>query len=121
MLALVADQAPSGPERSYWLNFFGQPTPFVRTPERGARIANIPAVFARIYKPRRGYYRAELTTLSDEPAKLPEGELTRLYRTALEDAIRQDPGAYLWSHKRWKKAWKDEYASLWIDDAGTVK
>jgi len=115
MLTLVADQAPSGPERSYWLNFFGVPTPFVRTPERGARIANIPAVFARIYKIRRGYYRAELTTLSDQPATLPEGELTRLYRQMLEDSIRQQPGNYLWSHKRWKKTWKEEYAPLWIE------
>ncbi|MBS1663545.1 MAG: lysophospholipid acyltransferase family protein [Bacteroidetes bacterium] len=117
MLALVADQAPSGPERSYWLNFFGRPTPFVRTPERGARIANIPAVFARIYKTRRGYYRAELKTLSDDPASLPEGELTRLYRSLLEDGIRAQPDAYLWSHKRWKKEWKEEYAPLWIDES----
>ena len=115
MLTLVADQAPSGPERSYWLNFFGKPTPFVRTPERGARIANIPAVFARIYKSRRGYYRAELTTLSDQPATLPEGELTRLYRQMLEDSIRRQPGNYLWSHKRWKKSWKEEYNPLWIE------
>jgi KDO2-lipid IV(A) lauroyltransferase len=115
MLTLVADQAPSGPERSYWLNFFGKATPFVRTPERGARIANIPAVFARIYKTRRGCYRAELTTLSDQPATLPEGELTRLYRQMLEDAIRRQPANYLWSHKRWKKAWKEEYAPLWIE------
>lgn len=115
MLALVADQSPPGAEHSYWLNFFGQPTPFVRTPERGARIANIPAVFARIYKTRRGYYRAQLTTISDEPANLPEGELTRRYRSLLEDGIRAQPDAYLWSHKRWKKAWKEEYAPLWID------
>ena len=50
ILALVADQSPGGPENSYWLNFFGQPTPFVRGPERGARIGDIPAVFARFYK-----------------------------------------------------------------------
>jgi KDO2-lipid IV(A) lauroyltransferase len=115
MLTLVADQTPPVAEHSYWLNFFGRSTPFVRTPERGARIANIPAVFARIYKTGRGYYRAQLTTLSDQPATLPEGELTRLYRQFLEDAIRQQPEAYLWSHKRWKKAWKEEYAPLWID------
>ncbi|HEX4852165.1 MAG TPA: lipid A biosynthesis acyltransferase, partial [Puia sp.] len=46
MLALVADQAPGNPGNSYWLNFFGCPTPFVRGPERGARTGNIPAIFA---------------------------------------------------------------------------
>jgi KDO2-lipid IV(A) lauroyltransferase len=118
MLALVADQAPPGAEVSYWLNFFGKPTPFVRTPERGARIANIPAVFARMYKTKRGYYRAQLTTLSDQPAILREGELTRRYRQMLEAAIREHPEDYLWSHKRWKKEWKEEYASLWIEEEG---
>jgi len=116
MLTLVADQVPSGPERSYWLNFFGLPTPFVKTPERGARIANIPAVFVRIYKASRGHYRAELTTISDQPASLPEGELTRRYRQMLEDAIRQQPASYLWSHRRWKKTFDTRHVPLWIDE-----
>jgi KDO2-lipid IV(A) lauroyltransferase len=115
LLTLVADQAPGNPSQSYWLNFFGHPTPFVRGPERGARIGDIPAVFVRFYKTRRGYYRVSLTTLSEHPANLPEGELTRVYRTMLEDAIRQDPDLWLWSHRRWKVSWKEEYRKLWID------
>jgi KDO2-lipid IV(A) lauroyltransferase len=123
MLVLVADQAPGGPENTYWMNFFGQPTAFIRGPERGARIADIPAVFARIYKPRRGYYRAELITIAEHPAALPEGEVTLRYRTLLEDAIRREPGGWLWSHKRWKIAWKESYSSFWVDvdDPGVPK
>jgi Kdo2-lipid IVA lauroyltransferase/acyltransferase len=116
MLALVADQAPGGPDNSYWLNFFGQPTPFVRGPERGARIADIPAVFARIYRARRGYYRAQLITIADHPGQLPEGELTRRYRRLLEDAIRQQPDNWLWSHKRWKLPWTPGFSVFWIDE-----
>ena len=116
ILALVADQAPGGPENSYWLNFFGQPTPFVRGPERGARIADIPVIFVRFYRPRRGYYRAELITIAEHPGVLPEGELTRRYRTLLEDAIRREPDSWLWSHKRWKFNWKPEFSSFWIDE-----
>jgi len=115
LLTLVADQAPGTPDQSYWLNFFGRPTPFVRGPERGARIADIPAVFVRFYKSSRGHYRVFLTTLSDHPAELPEGELTRRYCRLLEDSIRQDPDLWLWSHRRWKLPWKDEYDKLWID------
>jgi len=115
MLTLVADQAPGGPENSYWLNFFGRPTPFVRGPERGARIADIPAVFARLYKVRRGHYRAELITIAEHPGVLPEGELTRRYCRLLEDAIRQQPDGWLWSHKRWKFAWREELRPFWID------
>jgi KDO2-lipid IV(A) lauroyltransferase len=115
ILALVADQSPGGPENSYWLNFFGQPTPFVRGPERGARIGDIPVVFVRIYKVRRGYYRVQLSTIAEHPAELPEGELTRRYIRLLEDAIRQQPDNWLWSHKRWKYSWKEEFAPFWID------
>lgn len=116
ILALVADQSPGGPENSYWLNFFGQPTPFVRGPERGARIGDIPAVFARFYKSGRGLYRVQLITIADHPAQLPEGELTRRYRRLLEEAIRQQPDNWLWSHKRWKFAWTPELSPFWIDD-----
>lgn len=115
LLTLVADQAPGNPSQSYWLNFFGRPTPFVRGPERGARIGDIPAVFVRIYKTRRGHYRIFFTVLSEHPAELPEGELTRQYRSLLEDAIRQDPDLWLWSHRRWKTEYKKEFEKLWID------
>jgi KDO2-lipid IV(A) lauroyltransferase len=115
MLILVADQAPSGAENSYWLNFFNRPTAFIKGPERGARIADIPAVFARFYKSSRGHYRVQLITIAEHPRELPEGELTRRYRVLLEDAIRKQPDSWLWSHKRWKFAWKEELASSWID------
>jgi KDO2-lipid IV(A) lauroyltransferase len=115
LLTLVADQAPGGPDIAYWLNFFGQPTPFVRGPERGARIADIPAVFVRFYKTRRGYYHVHFTTLSDHPATTSEGQLTIRYARLLEDAIRQEPALWLWSHRRWKIPWKEEYRKFWID------
>ncbi|HMH23057.1 MAG TPA: hypothetical protein VK563_14835 [Puia sp.] len=115
MLTLVADQAPGNFDKGYWLNFFGRPTPFVRGPERGARIADIPVVFVRLYKTRRGYYRAQLSRGADNPAQLPEGELTLRYARFLEDAIRQEPGSWLWSHKRWKNEWKEEYRRLWLE------
>ena len=114
-LALVADQAPGGPENSYWLNLFGHPTAFIRGAERGSRVGDIPAVFARVYKSGRGLYRSQLTTIADHPALLPEGELTLRYRDLLEAAIREQPATWLWSHKRWKFTWKESYAPLWID------
>jgi len=116
ILALVADQSPGGPENSYWLNFFGRPTPFVRGPERGARIGDIPVIFVRFYKVRRGYYRVQLITIAEHPAQLPEGELTRRYRRLLEDAIRQQPDGWLWSHKRWKHEWTPGFSPFWVDE-----
>jgi len=116
LLTLVADQSPVNPRQSYWLDFFGRPTSFLKGPERGARIADIPAVFSRFYKSRRGYYRTHVTILSDHPATLPEGELTRRYCRLLEDAIRQTPSLWLWSHRRWKASWSPPQAGTWIGE-----
>jgi len=114
MLALVADQAPGDVSRAYWLNFFDHPTPFVRGPESGARAGNIPVVFVKLYKVKRGYYRAYIEVGADNPRDLPEGELTRQYISFLEKAIREHPDMWLWSHRRWKHPWKPEYKKLWI-------
>lgn len=115
-LALVADQAPGDVSRAYWLNFFGRPTPFVRGPESGARAGNIPVIFAQIYKVKRGYYHAHLEIGAENPAELPEGELTRRYIKFLEAAINEHPDMWLWSHRRWKWDWKEEYQKLWIGE-----
>ena len=114
MLTLVADQAPGNLAKSFWLPFFNRPTPFMQGPERGARIADIPVLFASIYKTGRGYYHARLERAADHPSGLPEGALTRMFIDFLERSIRQQPSMYLWTHRRWKHDWKDQYASLWI-------
>jgi Kdo2-lipid IVA lauroyltransferase/acyltransferase len=114
-LALAADQAPGNVDRAYWLNFFGHPTPFVRGPESGARMGNIPVIFAQLYKVKRGYYHAHFEIGAENPASLPEGELTRRYIKFLEAAISEHPDMWLWSHRRWKWEWKEEYKELWID------
>lgn len=116
LLALVADQAPSNPAAAWWMDFFGHPTPFVAGPEKGARNCGLPVVFATIEKPRRGYYHATLTLGSREPCCLSEGELTRNYVHFLENVIRRSPDMWLWSHRRWKHAWKNDYAAKWIGE-----
>jgi KDO2-lipid IV(A) lauroyltransferase len=116
LLALVADQAPSNPAASWWLDFMGHPTPFVHGPEKGARSCGLPVVFAHIEKPRRGYYHATLTLGCRETNCLSEGELTRSYVRFLEDVIRRNPDMWLWSHRRWKHSWKNEYTCKWISE-----
>lgn len=120
-LALVADQAPGSVSKAYWLNFFGRPTPFVRGPENGARVGNIPVIFTQLYKTKRGYYRANFEVGAENPAELPEGELTRRYIQFLEKAIRDRPDMWLWSHRRWKHDWKEEYERLWIGEKATAQ
>lgn len=116
LLALVADQSPGNLHGAYWLNFFGKPTAFVSGPEKGARLNNLPVIFAYIEKPRRGYYHAVIDIACEDAGKLPEGELTVKYVRYLEEVIKRNPSMWLWSHRRWKHQWKEEYTKNWIDE-----
>ncbi|GAC1448211.1 MAG: lysophospholipid acyltransferase family protein [Chitinophagaceae bacterium] len=109
LLALMADQSPSAPGKNYWLNFFNTRTAFLRGPEKGARLGNMPVIFVALSKLRRGYYHLEASLLTDNAGQLAEEELTRKYVRELEANIRRNPALYLWSHKRWKHGWKEEY------------
>jgi len=112
MIALVADQNPGYPGNAYWFNFFGRPTPFLKGPEKAARSFNIPVLFAYIHKIRRGQYDAGVLLAHENPAELPEAELTRQYVKYLQQVITQYPDMWLWSHRRWKWEWKEEYGPV---------
>lgn len=117
-LGLAADQNPGDPRYAYWLNFFGKPAPFVTGPEKGARARNMPVIFCYIQKLRRGYYNLVLSIGVESPASLPEGAVTVQFVRYLENVIRLQPDMWLWSHKRWKHLWKEEYQKLWVDSDG---
>jgi len=114
LLGLVADQSPGALHSAYWTNFLGIPTAFVSGPEKGARAANIPVVFASITKPKRGHYRATLELACEDPSILKDGELTLLYAQFMEKTIRENPDMWLWSHRRWKHSWNSQYKTNWI-------
>lgn len=115
-LGLVADQNPGVAHHSYWLNFFSRPAPFVTGPDKGAIRNNTAVVFIRMSKLKRGYYQLIPTIVTENGASMHQGELTRLYRDFLEENIRLEPSNYLWSHRRWKWAYKPEYEKEWWVD-----
>jgi KDO2-lipid IV(A) lauroyltransferase len=115
MMGLAADQNPASATSGYWMNFFGRPVPFVTGPEKGAIKNNAAVVYVGFKKIKRGCYHFEATLLAEQSAGTQTGELTSLYRDVLEKTIREDPANYLWSHRRFKFEWKDEYRNLWQD------
>jgi Kdo2-lipid IVA lauroyltransferase/acyltransferase len=109
ILGLIADQSPPGPNKAYWVNFFGRPTAFLKAPEDAARRNNLPVFFAHFTKIKRGYYQGHIELGSENPSELPPGELTRIYAVYLERTMSANPEMWLWSHRRWKHEWKPEY------------
>jgi KDO2-lipid IV(A) lauroyltransferase len=112
VLALVADQNPGNPARAWWIDFFGKPAPFVTGPEKAARMRDTVVVFAHFFRLKRGVYTFTTQKITDEPASMPEGELTNKYLDYIEQKIREQPDNYLWSHRRWKHPFKPEYQDL---------
>lgn len=112
VLALVADQNPGDPRNAFWVHFFNRPTPFLRAPENGARRGNIPVVFSRFVKERRGRYRIYFDLADECPANKPVGDLTKNYADYLQKAIELQPENWLWSHRRWKWEWKEAYGKI---------
>lgn len=115
LLGLVADQSPGGLVNAYWADFLGITTAFVSGPEKAAKAGNIPVVFTAITKPKRGYYLAKLEIASENPAEMKEGELTLMYARFMEKTIRANPEMWLWSHRRWKHKYDEQYAQNRID------
>ena len=115
-MALAADQNPGNPLSAYWVSFFGKLTPFVKGPEKGAKLNNTAQVFAYFHCTHRGHYHLEYEVMTTSPNYFKDGQLTTLYVRMLEEKIKQNPANYLWSHKRWKYEYDPkQHAQLVVD------
>lgn len=112
-LVLAADQSPATPKSGYWINFFNRPTSFLIGPEKSAIRKKAAVVFVGFKRVKRGYYHFESVLLTADASQTDKrGQLTCLYRDALQKAITDDPANYLWSHRRFKFEWQQEYGNV---------
>jgi len=107
-LVLVGDQNPGNPDDAFWAPFFNKLTPIVKGPEKGAKINRAAVVMAKFYPVKRGHYQIHFELLTTQPRSLPDGEITKKMLQFIEQAIREHPSCYLWSHKRWKWQFDEE-------------
>lgn len=101
IVTFITDQSVR-PNRAYWINFLHRDATFAKGAETYARKYNCPVVYMDIQVPKRGHYLAQFNLLSDQPAQLPESELTKQFASSLEKTIQDQPQYWLWSHRRWK-------------------
>lgn len=102
MFLMAADQNPTKVALSHWTSFMGRDTAFLHGPEKHAFNNNHPVIFTEINRIKRGYYQLVLSVLIDNPANCAPGEITEKYVRKLEAVILQNPGNWLWTHRRWK-------------------
>lgn len=103
----ASDQSPRPKPMSYWRTFLGIYVPVYNGAERLATELDIPVVFAKIKRVKRGYYQTEFKLLTADPKALKKNEITDLFTQWLEEQIREDPSQYFWTHKRFKYAKKE--------------
>lgn len=100
----ASDQSPRPKNKTYWRKFLGINVPVYTGAERLAREFNIPVVFSKINRIKRGFYEVEFMLISDNPKKIKENEITDTFYNLLEKQIHEDPTQYFWIHKRFKFA-----------------
>ena len=101
-LALIADQSPPWFTIQHWFDFLNQPTGFFMGMEKLALKFGLPVYFLDVKKIKKGYYTAVFEELYNGTEAVAGYEITARYAARLEQAIRERPELWLWSHKRWK-------------------
>ena len=102
LLAIMFDQSPQKRQNHRWFMFMNRPTPFYNASEKLATKLNMPVVFSDMDRTSRGHYTVKFHLITDNPASLEEGVITKEYIRIIEEGIYRRPADYLWTHKRWK-------------------
>lgn len=100
---ILGDQSPGKEENCFWTTFLHQQTAFFFGAEILANQTNSAVIYASIQRVKRGHYELVLKEISLTPQKEEYGTITQNYIQTLEKDILNNPYAWLWSHKRWKK------------------
>lgn len=104
IIAIIADQSPTGRKNVYNTRFLSLDTSFFNGAERLAKEINALVVYVHFQKKSFGRYDIHLKVLSENSIAEEEGAITEKYVRALEKDIHQAPQYWLWSHKRWKNS-----------------
>ncbi len=103
VIGFISDQGPKRENTHLWLDFLHQDTPVFTGTERIAKKVDANVLYGKVTRVKRGYYKCQFVSITDDPRSYEEHEMTRQYMHMLEDDIRHDPARWLWTHNRWKR------------------
>lgn len=103
LIFILADQAPFGNAKRYWVKFLNQPTPFYQGIGKVATLGNFQVVSSFTKRISRGKYEVEFKLISGTDEKPDDASILRTYIKQLEEVVQEQPQNWLWTHKRWKK------------------
>jgi len=97
------DQGPTNVKRAYWTTFLNQETGFYYGPAHFAQEHDCAVLYVAVKYVSRGKYQATITKITDEPNTMAASEIIERAVRLLEQQILEQPGDWLWSHRRWKR------------------
>ncbi|MDX1314448.1 MAG: lysophospholipid acyltransferase family protein [Eudoraea sp.] len=99
---IISDQSPMVKKAHYWAPFMGINVPMHTGAEYICKKFDLPVLFLKVEKVKRGYYQGRFKVLATKPNDYPDYDLTDAYFKEVEQAIYEAPEYYFWTHKRWK-------------------
>lgn len=115
LLGCIADQLPKRENVHHTVSFLGQPSGVFTGSEKIGMMLGTTFAYARVERPRRGYYRISFVSLdayaatknveetSSTSESLSPFPVTDAYFRLFEEDIRRAPHLWLWTHDRWKR------------------
>ena len=102
LYGFASDQSPRKNKATYWGEFLNNYVPIHVGAEIIAKKYNMAVVFMDVQKIKRGFYEVSFKTITEEPKKFKDYEITDKFIDLLEKQITNKPEYYTWTHKRFK-------------------
>ncbi|PID71293.1 MAG: lipid A biosynthesis acyltransferase [Flavobacteriales bacterium] len=102
LYGFLGDQSPKKQSAHHWGKFLGVQVPIYTGVEFMAKKYDLPIVYFKTEKIRRGYYKNTLKLLTAEPRQWKDYDITDLFLRHVEEQIYKEPQYYFWTHKRFK-------------------
>lgn len=103
VVGFIADQLPKWNSIHHFTRFLNHDTAVFTGAEQIGKKLNAMFYYARVTRPKRGYYHCEFIPMTHSPKDFTDYELTDIYMRMLEEDIRRTPHLWLWTHKRWRR------------------
>ena len=102
LYGMAADQSAQIRSKTYWKEFLGIKVPVFTGSERIAKEHDLPVVFGKMKKIKRGFYNVEVEMIAKKPRSFDNYQITDIFVSKVEKQIKNNPHLYFWTHDRFK-------------------
>ena len=102
LYGFASDQSPRKNKKNHWGMFLNNYVPIHTGAEIIAKKYNMAVAYMNVKRVKRGYYEIYFKTITEQPKKFKNFEITDKFIRLLENQIKEKPEYYTWTHRRFK-------------------